>query len=347
MQKKCIVVLGMHRSGTSALTGVLSLLGIYPGENLLPAMEDVNPKGFWEHAEIVSIHDQLLGALGSAWYDVNPLPEQWWLTPIATECRNKIVSVLHRDFSNHNIWVIKDPRMCRLLQLWQEVFRELGCKPLYILSLREPNEVAHSLLKRDDLEEVESCLLWLTHMLEAEYQTRGQLRTFVNFECLMSDWNKTIDEISATLHLTWPIQVEDAASNINAYLDPSLRHHTVGGGPSLYSLCNLAQEGFKLLSAPTAETKLDSLRIQTELLARHIAPLSKQLCHSKLKVLEGCQTLASANSANDAARIEILALQREIFRIKNSVSWQVTKPLRLIQNSMRLLVQNISKFFLS
>ena len=71
---RSIIVLGMHRSGTSALTGVLSYLGADPGPSLIPGIEGINPKGFWEHSEIVKVHNNLLTALGSSWDDERALP---------------------------------------------------------------------------------------------------------------------------------------------------------------------------------------------------------------------------------------------------------------------------------
>src|SRR5215472_599841 len=68
-----LVVLGMHRSGTSALTGMLHHLGVTLGENLMPATID-NPRGYWEHADIVKVHERLMASLGWDWHDVRSLP---------------------------------------------------------------------------------------------------------------------------------------------------------------------------------------------------------------------------------------------------------------------------------
>lgn len=321
----CIVVLGMHRSGTSALTGVLSLLGIDPGDSLLPAMENVNPKGFWEHEEIVSIHDQLLAAFSSSWDDESPLPNQWWHTSLVADFRNRIVNILRRDFSNRPTWLIKDPRMCRLLPLWQDVFRELACPPLFILALRNPVEVAHSLRKRNDLVEVESCLLWLTYMLEAEFQTRGQPRAFVNYERLLFDWRGTVADIGQTFCLSWPVAVEDAATNVEKFLDPSLRHHDGNATLSDHPACRMAQEGFEFLSDPSPDTvKLDRLRAQTCELVSLVAPLSKRL----------------RSLRTTAARLELdkAAQHTEIMRIKRTTSWKITKPLRFVWNTLYRLL---------
>ena len=328
----CIVVLGMHRSGTSALTGVLSLLGIDPGNSLLPAMEDVNPKGFWEHAEIVSIHNQFLEAFSSSWDDESSLPNQWWNSSLVADFRNRIIAILRRDFSNQPIWIIKDPRMCRLLPLWRDVFRELACQPLFVLALRNPAEVANSLRKRNDLVEVESCLLWLTYMLEAEYQTRGQPRVFVNYEQLLSDWRGTVADIGQTFSLTWPVTLEAAAPKVDAFLDPSLRHHADNATLPDHPACRYAQEGFDLLSAASPDSvKLDRLLAHTFELTSVVSPLSKRLRSLRT-------TIACLES-------EKAALHTEIRRIKSTTSWKITKPLRFAWNMLPRLVQGAVRLF--
>lgn len=330
-KQKCIVVLGMHRSGTSALTGVLSLLGIHPGNSLMPAAEGINPKGFWEHAEIVLIHDQLLESLGSAWNDESPLPSGWWTKPHAIASKNTILSVLRRDFNQTPIWLIKDPRMCRLLPLWQEIFRELSTQPLFVLTLRDPSEVSHSLLKRDQISHEITCLLWLNHMLEAEYQTRGQARVFVSYEHLISNWQKTVDSIGQTLNLDWPFGLANVAHEIDVFLDPALHHYTGNTTPHNHPACRSAQEAFELLSAPTLDfAKLDCLHSQVKELTSLLAPWAIQLHQSELQLHQ-----ASVNERVNQNTVAELAeknerLQGEIQRIKRTASWQITKPLRLL-----------------
>ena len=336
-KKQCVIVLGMHRSGTSALTGVLSLLGIEPGDSLMPAVEGNNSKGFWEHAEIVSIHDQLLETLGSSWDDENVLPNDWWLSPLAVDFRNKIIKVLLRDFNNQPIWLIKDPRMCRLLPLWRDVLRELTCQPLFIIALRNPAEVAFSLLKRDNLAKEASYLLWLSHMLEAEYQTRGCPRAFINYERLLSDWRGTMTDIGKTLRLSWPNAIEDATLNIEAFLDPTLRHHTGNAKLPDHPTCHLAREGFNLLSSPSPDPiKLDFLRAEVGKLISLVVPWSVRLRSSERYIRQlhhrenlNLAAVANLESEKSALLSEKSALRAEIFRVKNTVSWQITKPLRL------------------
>src|SRR4051794_27736950 len=81
---QAVLVLGMHRSGTSAMAGALALCGFATGSDLMPAAAD-NPKGFWEHAGVVAIHERLLRALDRPWHDPRPLPDDWLDHPAVLE----------------------------------------------------------------------------------------------------------------------------------------------------------------------------------------------------------------------------------------------------------------------
>jgi hypothetical protein len=316
----------MHRSGTSALAAAVSMLGITPSSKLLLPVTEVNPKGFWEHAEIVALHDELLDALGSSWHDDRPLPDSAWSSLEVSSFRQKIVDILRRDFSTASKWLIKEPRMCRLLPLWRDIFQELACQPKFILVLRHPGEVAASLLKRDGLPVEIACLLWLTHMLEAEYHTRGQQRIFVSYNRLLEEWQQTVVNIGQSLDIDWPVSTDEASSSINAFLDPSLRHFSSDSQLPEHPACQLALKGFELLSETSPNPiELDRLRAQTAELAKLIGPWSIQLQQSKRQIRK-----------LSPYKTESAELHREIRRIKSTVSWQLTKPLRLLATIARL-----------
>ena len=59
-ERRVLLVLGMHRSGTSALAGALRILGVYFGDQFLEPQKSINERGFWEHREIVDLHERLL-----------------------------------------------------------------------------------------------------------------------------------------------------------------------------------------------------------------------------------------------------------------------------------------------
>ena len=111
--RRAIIVLGMHRSGTSALMRTLNLCGVDIGSNLMPPGPEDNVKGFWEHMDIYQANEKLLQNLGSSWDDVRALPDRWWNSDFAEAYKLEIINILERDFSNSPFWGVKDPRICR------------------------------------------------------------------------------------------------------------------------------------------------------------------------------------------------------------------------------------------
>ncbi|MGH7094566.1 MAG: glycosyltransferase, partial [Stellaceae bacterium] len=224
-----ILVLGMHRSGTSALTGMLHHLGVGLGARLMPATSD-NPRGYWEHAEIVAVHQSLMAGYGFAWDDLRPLPAALLGDGSATK---RLEAVLQRDFVDAPLWGVKDPRLCRLLPLWLPMLSRLGVTPRFVLALRHPIEVAASLRARDGINVQCAALLWLRHVLEAERATRGGTRTIVHYEALVgaAGWRSAAARMAAELDQSWPTAAVSAAG-IDAFLAPELRHNRAGGADS-------------------------------------------------------------------------------------------------------------------
>ncbi|MGL4463498.1 MAG: sulfotransferase family protein, partial [Planctomycetia bacterium] len=145
--KNALLVLGMHRSGTSALTRVMSLLGVDLPTNLLPANEG-NETGHWESSEIVAVHDEMLEALGSSWDDPLALPPVWFDSDAAEPYRRRLLELLRRDFADVDSFVVKDPRICRFVGFWTKLLADFDARPRFVLPLRHPLEVAASLKKR-------------------------------------------------------------------------------------------------------------------------------------------------------------------------------------------------------
>lgn len=222
--RKVILVLGMHRSGTSAVTRCLNLLGAEVGNKLLPPAED-NRSGFWEHADVVAIHEELLRELGRAWHDARALPEGWLLSAAARKARGKLARLISDEFDAGALWAVKDPRLCRFVPLWREVLLESGLDAVALLVVRHPAEVARSLNVRDGLHCETTCLNWLEHFAEAETATRGMPRSLLSYDRLLSDWRDTFAGVGRTLCVEWPVPIEDAHPAIDAFLDQTKRHH--------------------------------------------------------------------------------------------------------------------------
>ncbi len=222
--RRAILILGMHRSGTSAVGAALSVCGVDFGEHLMKATPGVNEKGFWEHIDIAEIHDQLLLELGSSWDDVRPLPPTWEKTSEAQRAMQSLRAVIDRDFSNIPLWGVKDPRLCRLLPLWHILLSEMDIDAGYVITLRHPVEVMLSLEKRDGFSQAKALHLYATHLLNAEYWTRGYKRMFVQYGDLIQNPEFTIKEALIKLEIALAMDIGEPLSNL---IEPSLQHHHV------------------------------------------------------------------------------------------------------------------------
>ncbi|HEY3041579.1 MAG TPA: glycoside hydrolase family 99-like domain-containing protein [Pyrinomonadaceae bacterium] len=228
VSRKAIVVLGMHRSGTSALCGALDVLGVNFGQRLAPATKD-NKKGHWEHPEIVALHDELLRSLGSRWDNDRPLPSDWVERDITRDIRSLLIGILERDFAHASLFGLKDPRMCRLMPLWLPIFQTLRIEPHFVLTVRHPWEVAESLAKRDGLEHPKSYLLWLEHFVQAISATRAHQQSVVCYEEMIDDPVKVLSRLRKEfgVNLRAPSRLR---ASLRKFLEPSLRHHHLKKG---------------------------------------------------------------------------------------------------------------------
>lgn len=226
LTRRAILVLGMHRSGTSAMTRVLGLCGAALPKRMLELAPD-NLSGFWEPSQVVAIHEEVLKSAGSSWHDISEFPSAWFGSEAARSFKQQLVAALRDEYADAPLFIIKDPRACRLVPLWLSVLDEHDTPPLFVISFRNPLEVAASLQERNDFPEAKSLLLWLEHFLAAERDTRGYKRAFVAYEHLLSDWRGTIEAISRELDIDWLGRSPAIDAEIDNFLRESMRHHTM------------------------------------------------------------------------------------------------------------------------
>lgn len=218
-----ILVLGMHRSGTSVLTRLLNLLGADVAKNLLGCSEE-NATGFWESEELVNIHNELLKSAGTSWDDPVQFPSSWYQSPLAPVFQERILRLLRSDFSNSPLFVIKDPRICKLVPFWRRILTEFGATPAVILPSRNPIEVAASLKERNGFSSAKSMLLWMRYVIDAERQTCDLPRSVLSYEQLGKHWRSVMAKISLDLGITWPRRSINSEVEIDGLIQPSLRH---------------------------------------------------------------------------------------------------------------------------
>jgi hypothetical protein len=214
----------MHRSGTSALTGVLQRLGVRVPKTLIPANEH-NPAGFGESLALADFHDRLLDCAGSRWDTWVRLGPDWFDSPNASQLVDECRSLLTQEFGDAPLFVVKDPRLCRLVPFWVRVLQAENIAPAAVIPIRSPFEVARSLAARNDLSREQSLLMWLRHVLDAELATRHITRSFVSYRDLLNDWKAVANRMSAELQVTWPSQSAATETAVSGFLRPDLCHH--------------------------------------------------------------------------------------------------------------------------
>ncbi len=173
----------------------------------------------------MQLNSRILESAGTHWADWQEFDPDWMRTPKAEPYRSEALKVLESEYGASRLFVLKDPRICRLFPFWKDILRISGVDPLIILPLRNPLEVAASLQARDGLDPMFSHLLWLRHVLDAEAVSRGLPRFFPTYDQLMSDWTIVMARGETAFGITWPRFSEKAHEEISSFLSMRHRHH--------------------------------------------------------------------------------------------------------------------------
>jgi glycosyltransferase involved in cell wall biosynthesis len=231
--RHAILVLGMHRSGTSALTGMLGALGATLPGDPMPATAD-NPTGYWESRGLARLNNRLLESAGTRWNDDAAIPAEWFSDPARDRDRDEARRLLDEAFAGAALFALKDPRLCRLLPFWRGVLSAAGISHSAVLVLRDPLEVARSLAARKDVPEFRpaavastsrSLLLWLRYVLDAERHSRDLPRVAVDYARLVSDWRAAVEPLLAGLPIALPPPGSAADTALAALSDARLHRN--------------------------------------------------------------------------------------------------------------------------
>ena len=321
------------------MTRLLNLLGVDLSDNLLPSKPD-NPKGFFEHKDIVETHNQFIREIGSYWDDIRPLPKNCWVGDAADNFHQKVLRILKRDFADSKLWALKDPRMSKLLKLWPSLFSEMRSKPHFIIVFRNPLEVSSSLHESVGMPRAKSMMLWLIRTLESEIDTRGYPRIFVSFEHLVGNWRTTMESISETLKIQWPKGYDEVEGAVADFIDSNLRHHRLSEKEleedhtipncisSLYGALRVAEKHDDVLVRNTFSSIAEN--IQEEIKRFTPSALIEDL-NAREKIFRNLTERLSQTSAELARR------EKDLSRILNSWSWKIMAPLRYCYRMLRCL----------
>ena len=307
------LVLGMHRSGTSAATQLLALAGAHLPRNVMPGDEH-NAKGYFEPWKIAMFNDRRMRAAGAAWDDPFGFPfralaeseERVWL--------DRAIALFNQEFGTVAHPLLKDPRITVLAPFWRTVLDELEIGLRCVIPVRHPMAVAGSLARRDNFAVEKSLLVWTSYMLAAEAYSRDLARAFVGYDALLSDWRSEVARIETAHDAPLPALTPKSAKAIDKFLTPDLRHNGGDADMSAYGWAGaLAQQAYDWFAAAAAgrSRTIKSLNAVREELARRYAEIGALVSPAARDLDAARSELLELRQSNDAMAAELAMLRRE------------------------------------
>lgn len=217
-----ILVVGMHRTGTSLTMAALEALDVDIGQHLLPPGPD-NETGYWEDEAILDLNDRLMAALGKTWASVAPIAEADWAQESVVTLRCEAAALLRQRFAGSQLWGFKNPRCIRLLPFWQQVLRDVGASAKYVVTFRNPESVAASLAFRNHFARGKSYFLWLGHYVPYLDRLLREQCLFVDYDRLMDEPREAVARMADFVRGTADQSGKDLGKRVEAFLDSTLQ----------------------------------------------------------------------------------------------------------------------------
>lgn len=216
-----VFVLGMHRSGTSAATNLVHLLGLPTAKEFdLVGASHENEKGYWESSSLVAFNTRVLETVGSETGCPTVLAPGWEMDPRLGALRGEAPAAFRRAFPRAP-WVWKDPRNCLTFPFWRSV---LNVRPVAILIHRNPLEVAASLHARSGEGTVYSLALWERYVRQALGSLGGLPVLVTSYEEVLAsapDWCGRAEDFLRAQNVTTDGVQDDHFEDV---VDTGLRH---------------------------------------------------------------------------------------------------------------------------
>jgi hypothetical protein len=228
--RRLVLVVGVGRSGTSLLSGILGQIGFHIPQPEVKA-DDTNPRGFGEPRWVVDFHSRLLRERRVTVNDARPAA--WESTGAAADIaavHGELRDWLRGQLGEAGDVVVKDPRTVWFLPLWMRCSAELGVPTSFVTMLRHPAEIVASARRSYGTWQTDASrtAAWLNVMLETEHATRGARRAFVRYEDLLADWAREVARVGTQLDSPVLAGIDRARfPQVDRFVDPTLHRSRV------------------------------------------------------------------------------------------------------------------------
>ena len=335
--KKSIMVLGMHRSGTSTITRGLLCFGVALGETLSQAIAGVNDKGFWEDIDIVLLNEEILNSLQSTWHDVSEIKHIDFTRLIHGVYFQRAVDLIRTKTRETALFGFKDPRLAKLLPFWKAVLQRCDIEINYLVVFRNPHSVTRSLVKRDGFAPIKCYLLWLSSMTSILSEIGQQTHLLVNYDQLMDVPDHELQRISRHFHLN--IVPEEAERYKTEFLTDELRHNKsdisdLTSDPDCPALAKEIFMDIDLRSAQNRPLEIEQITHwvnefkQQDLALKLIDKLQAETLDQDKRYCVLNQQHDKLNQKNRELEHQNIQLHKSIEEIRSSTSWKITLPVR-------------------
>lgn len=329
--KHIIAVLGMARSGTSAIASGLDALGVPFGDQLAPAKSLWNPKGFWEDTDIVyNVNRSVMYAIDYTWSEVN------WQQAFSEQnnhlnrIKDYAVGILKSRFTGTDYFGFKDPRTAKIVPFWKSVFDQMSevDEPLtdhYVIVLRNPLSSAYSYQRVTGCDLETGILLWLVmHLIPAICDTNGKHRLVVSYESMMKDPKTQLNRMKQFFN--FPLAQDEArlTSYTSQFLDKSLQHFDFTRADlethSAVTVAPLCKDVFDLL------TRLANDTLSFDDVAFHTQWQQLMDCYRQVEPMYAYM---------DEVGKQNRTLEKRLRSIRRSIPWKLTYPIRFVDEYFR------------
>lgn len=308
-QQICVLVIGMHRTGTSTIAGILSILGVDLGNRLLIPSRD-NPKGYFEHSDIVNLNKAFLNT-----YNIDDdglrgeLPTDWIYSDRAKDFKERVKVVIKRDFSNSEIFGLKDPRISILLPIYVEIFKELGIELRLIISDRNIQDVVNSLHKRGVVSMLDSVIAYKYYYRIIKAYAESIYHIHIKYDDLINDSKNIISRVINFINHPKINSIEKVETEINRFIEPNLRHQNVSIYDFIYNLSHRISE-LEMENSNIKNVRSDDLMILNQ---------RNKLLDEKSKVIDDLTESLQTLQADNSKSLKILIEEKHNVQEENSI----------------------------
>jgi lipopolysaccharide biosynthesis protein len=360
IHKTIIIVLGMHRCGTSSITRALKVLGVSLGSRLMPPAGDNNSKGFFEDIDFNEINIEILRILGHEWHSLKPVSRLEFSNPQLAPLKLRAVEMVREKMEALDLFAVKDPRMARTMPFWEEVFQHLGYEYKFVVAVRNPANAARSLAKRDSFDLVKGYLLWQEHMVLSLKYSNHKPRVIVDYDNLMQNAPREVARIAAALNLIFDANSSELKHFYDEFLASSLTHHALTRSDLVLDPELPAQtlELSNLLFALADDSITDEQKIYQEIESHYVKTFANEKIFNLLTRFDKKNfELASYIDSLEGNLVEVKAEAAELKTSQNAANQKVvevdaalkatvaelgatTSSISILQSELKAAIQN-------